>query len=96
MTAKGKTVKVKYSKLRKKKQTINRSKAVTVNGAVGKVTYTKASGNKKITINKTTGKVTVRKGLKKGLYKVVVRVKAAGNAEYGASVKTVSFKIRVK
>ena len=63
----------------------------------GAKTYVKKSGNKKITIAKKTGKVTVKKGLKKGTYKVKVKVKAAGNANYKASkVKTVTFKVIVK
>ena len=40
------------------------------------------------------GKVTVKKGLKKGTYKV--KVKAAGNKNYKAATKTVTFKIKVK
>ena len=53
--------------------------------------------NKKITIAKKTGKVTVKKGLKKGTYKVKVIVKAKGNTNYKASaVKTVTFTIRIK
>jgi len=44
-----------------------------------------------------TGKVTVRKGLKKGTYKVKVRIKAEGNANYRASAwKAVTFKVRVR
>ena len=62
----------------------------------GKMTYSKASGNKKITINKKTGKITVKKGLKKGTYKVKMKVRAAGNTNYNAAVKSVSFKIKVK
>ena len=42
------------------------------------------------------GKVTVKKGLKKGTYKVKVKVKAAGNKNYKAATKTVTFKINVK
>ena len=61
------------------------------------MTYTKASGNAKITINKTTGKITVKKGLAKGTYKVKLTAKAAGNANYKASaVKTVTGTIIVK
>ena len=38
----------------------------------------------------------MKKGLKKGTYKVKVKVKAAGNANYKASAwKTVTFKIKV-
>jgi hypothetical protein len=41
--------------------------------------------------------VTVKKGLKKGTYKVRVKVRAAGNSNYKASAwKTVTFRIKVK
>ena len=106
LTAKGKTVKVKKNKLRKKTQNIKRTKAMTVSGAVGAVTYTKVSvGSKKINkkygkkfkVNKTTGKVTVKKGkLKKGTYKVKINVTAAGNDEYSPATKTVTVKIKVR
>ena len=95
-TVKGST-KGKNGKLKKTKTlAVSKVIAFTKNGQ-GKMTYTKSSGSKKITINKTTGKVTVKKGLKKGTYKVKVKVKAAGNANYKASaVKTVTFKVKVK
>ena len=95
---KAKTVNVKFSKLKKKAQTLKVSQVVkfTKKGQ-GTLTYAKASGNKKITINKKTGKVTVAKGLKKGTYKVKIKIKAKGNANYKASAfKTVTFKIKVK
>ena len=41
----------------------------------GTITYVKKSGNSKITVAKD-GKVTVKKGLKKGTYKVKIKVKA--------------------
>lgn len=92
----GKTASVKYKKLKKKKQTAAVKKVLKVSGAKGKVTYKKKSGNKKITVSKTNGKVTVKKGLKKGTYKVKVKVKAAGNSNYKAVTKTVTFRIKVK
>ena len=93
----GKTATVKYSKLKNKAQTLVVGKVITfTKKGQGKLTYAKVSGNKKITINKKTGKVTVKKGLKKGTYKVTVKVKAAGNANYKAATRKVSFKIRVK
>ena len=64
--------------------------------AKGTVTYAKASGDKKISINKKTGKVTIKKGLKKGTYKVGVTVKAAGTSKYEAVRKKVTVKITVK
>ncbi|MCR4710156.1 MAG: leucine-rich repeat domain-containing protein [Clostridiales bacterium] len=89
------TAKVKYSALKKASMTLKRSAVLKVTGAKGKVTYSKVSGTKKITIAKTTGKVTVKKGLKKGTYKVKVKVKAAGTANYKSLTKSVTFKIKV-
>lgn len=96
MTVRGKTARVYYSKLKKRNQTLLRSKVLAVNNAKGNVTYIKKSGKSKITIAKSTGKVTVKKGLKKGTYKVKVAVKAAGNATFKAFTKNVTFIIRVK
>ena len=98
MTVKGKTAKVKFKKVKKKAQTVSASKVIkfTKKGQ-GSLLYVKVKGNKKITINRTTGKVTVKKKLKRGTYKVKVKVIATGNANYKASGwKTVTFKIKVK
>ena len=99
LSVSGKTAKVKYSKLKKKKQTLAASKVINGTGTGrGPMTYTKVSGNKNITINKTTGKVTIKKkGLKKGkTYSVVVTISAAGNGGYDPSEEqTVTFKIKV-
>lgn len=92
-----KTAKVKYKKVKKKTQTLAVSKVLTIKDARGTLSFAKVSGNKKIKINSKTGKVTVKKKLRKGTYKVKVKVKAAGNDEYFASAwKTVTFKIKVK
>ncbi len=98
LAVKAKTATVKFKKLKKKNQTLAVDKVLNfTNKGQGTLTYTKASGNKKITINKTTGKVTVKKGLKKKIYKVTVKVSAAGNANYKAlAVKKVTFKVKVK
>ena len=98
LSIKARTATVKYSAVKKKAQYLAVTKVIyfTKKG-VGTMTYTKVSGNKKITIAKSTGKVTVKKGLKKGSYKVKVKVKAGGNANYKASaVKSVTFTVRVK
>lgn len=91
-----KTAKVSYKKVAKKAQKLKLSKVLVVKNAKGAVSFAKKSGNKKITINKKTGKVTIKKGLKKGTYKVKVNVTAAGNGEYGALTTSVTFKIKVK
>lgn len=80
----------------KKKSTIKKAKAFTIKNAKGKVTFKKASGDKKITIAKT-GNITVKKGLKKGkTYKLNVKVTAAGNTVYKAVSKSVTVKIKIK
>ena len=62
----------------------------------GKVTYARAGGSKKILINKKTGKVTIKKKLRKGTYKLKVKVKAAGTSKYKDATKKVTVNIKVK
>ncbi|MBR3315995.1 MAG: hypothetical protein IKG18_17885 [Atopobiaceae bacterium] len=90
------TAKVALSKVKKANQTLAVSKVLTVTKAQGAVTYAKTSGNAKITVNSKTGAVTVKKGLGKGTYSVKVKVKAAGNANWKAGTKTVTFYVSVK
>ena len=96
VVVKGNTVTVRRSTLKKKSKTIKRSKAIDVFYAKGKVTYRKVKGNSKLQISKSSGKVTVSKGLKKGTYKLKVKVKAAGNSRYKKLTKTGIIKIKVK
>ena len=105
LTAKGgKTAKVKYKKLRKKTQTVGRSKVMTVGNAQGKITYSlvtvKRGKSKKykkfFKVNSTTGTVTVKKKLRKGTYTITCKVRAAGDVEHKGLTKTVTFKIKVK
>ena len=93
--ASGKMATVKYSSLKKKNQTVAQKNAFSVTKAQGKVTYSKSSGNSKITVS-SAGKITVKKGLKKGTYKIKVKVKAAGNSTYKSASKTVTVTIKVK
>ena len=92
----GKTYKISAKKLKKKSRTVKRAKVLKVGGAKGDVRYTKIKGNKKITINYKTGRVTLKKGLKKGKYKVTVKVFAAGNSTYGQAEKKATFTVAVK
>lgn len=94
-------LKVKYSKLRKKNQAIKRSKAITVSKAKGTVRYRLLSVSKKryskyFNVNKKTGRITIKKGLRKGTYKLRIKVRAAGNSQYKAATGIVTVKIRVK
>ena len=104
LTVKGRTAKVKYSKLKKKNQTLKVSKVITFkNKGKGTRSYKLVSAKKgkknfkkKFTVNKTTGNVTVKKGLKKGTYKVKIKVTAAGNDNYKEAIKPVTVTIKVE
>ena len=104
LTVAVKTAKVKYKKLKKKKQTVLRPKVMTVSNPQGKVTYklisVKRGKSKKykkyFKINASTGNVTIKKKLKKGTYKITCTVSAAGDDSYKNCTKTVTFKIKVK
>ena len=68
----GKTAKVKYKKLRKKKQTVSLPKTISLSNAQGSVTYklnsakkSKKSYKKYFKINSATGTITVKKKLRK-------------------------------
>ena len=95
MAVKVKAATVKYKKLKAKKQTIPAKKVFTVSNYQGNVIYKKTSGNKKISVS-SAGKITLKKGLKKGTYKLKVMVTATGNSNYLAASKIVKVKIKVK
>ena len=91
-----KTPTVKYSKLKKADQKIAANKMFKMVGAIGKVSYSKTSGNKNIGINKKTGELVLKKGLSKGTYTVKLKVTAAGDKNYKKGTKTVTVKVKVK
>ena len=47
-------------------------------------------------MNEKTGNITVKKGLKKGKYKVAVNVKASGDANHNGGVRKATVTIKVK
>ena len=69
---------------------------VVVKAGKGEMTYAKTKGNSKILVDEATGGVTVMTGLKKGTYKVKIKVTAAGNATYLAKSRTVTATVIVK
>ena len=99
-----KTAKVKYKKLKKKKQTVACSKVMTISNAKGDMQYSlvtvKRGKSKKykkyFKIDSKTGTVTVKKKLRKGTYKITCNATCSGNADYMSATKTVTFKIKVK
>ncbi len=105
MKLKAKTVKVSYKTLMKTPQTIEAAEAFTVSKAEGTLAYKLVSakkGKKKVTkafsVDGETGQITVQQGLKKGKYKVKVKVKAAGDEVYykASAWKPVTFTVKVR
>ena len=105
LKVKGKKVSLKYSALKKKNQTVKASAAFRfVKKGQGKLKYSLASAKKgsksftkKFAVDAKSGKMTVKKKLAKGTYKVTVKVKAAGNADYKKSAaKKVTVSVTVK
>jgi hypothetical protein len=95
VTASAKTVK--YSKLKKKAQT---AAPLKVSNAAGYVTYigkgTDAKSKKALKINTKNGKVTVKKGTKKGTYKMKVTVSDSGDETTNGKIVTKTISIKVK
>ena len=104
LTVKAKTASVKYAKVRKKAQTLALSKVMSFTApGKGSMKYQLSSAKKGsksfkkyFKVNGKTGKVTVKKGLKKGSYKVTVNIVAAGDANYMPAAKALTFKVKVK
>ena len=86
---------VPYSKVKNSSVTVKNT--MTVEGAVGKVTYKKVSGTDYITVNEKTGAITVKKGTPKstGTYRIGVKVTAAGNKNYKAAVRNRTLRVTV-
>ena len=101
LKVRGKTVKMKSSDIKKKTKTFARKKVLIVKGAKGKVTYridkaTPSKYKKYFKIDKKTGRFTVKKGLKKGTYKIKAAVTAAGNSTYARKTRKATITVKVK
>ena len=101
MSASGRTVTIKAKKLKKKAAKVSAAKAYKISGPCGKVTYKKVKLNKKkyskkFVVDPSSGRITVKKGVKKGKYKLTVKVRAGGDRHYAAKIKNVKVTIRVK
>ena len=96
MKVSAKSVNVKYSNIKNKTKSLKKSAVFKFkkNGQ-GKISFKKVKGNKKITVT-NKGVIKIKKGLKKGSYKVTVKVTAAGNKNYKKLSKNVKVTIKVK
>ena len=102
---KAKKAKVKRKALKNKSVVVKRTKALKIKKKNGKVTYSLKSASKKgsdkkykkyFKVNKKNGNITVKKGLKKGTYRVTVNVKAAGDANHNSKTKKATVTVRVR
>ena len=78
----------------KKKSQFFKLSAKSTSG--NKVKYKLIKGNKNIKFTASSGKVTVKKGTKKGTYKIKVKMTVSGNDEYKQSSVTKTITIKVK
>ena len=83
---------VKITKLNEVNQTVS---AIISTKPIGKLTYIKFSGPKFLTVA-LNGRITVKKGTKRGIYTIKVKVAATGNSNYKPATKTATVKISVK
>ena len=82
----------KVSKIKKKKQTFRIGAKVAGDG---RITYKKISGSSKLTVSKS-GKVTVKKGTKKGTYRMNVLISVGETAEYEATDMMITVLVKIK
>lgn len=83
---------VKAKNLKSKKITV---KVIKVSKAKGRVSYKKLSGSTNLKLTKK-GKIVIKKGTKKGTYKIKIRVTAKGNSSFKKKTKTIKITIKVK
>lgn len=97
MSVKTQTKTVKYSKVRNKAQTVA---ALTVSNGIGSISYkgsgTDAKSKKALSINSKSGKITVKKGTKKGSYRIKVKITDKGNNWYDGKTVTKTVTVKVK
>ena len=88
---------VKCKKGKKKLAKAAKTSKVKVSGAQGAVTFAKVvkGSSKKLTVS-NDGKITVKKGTKKGSYKIKVKATAAASGSYKATSSTVVITVVVK
>ena len=83
----------------KKARKISPDKAYTIEGAIGELTYSKVKANKaskKFKVNAKSGQIKVKKGLKKGKYKLTVLISDAGDNNHEAAEAQAIVKIRIR
>ena len=98
VTAGNKTINIKAKALKKKARIIRPAIITKGSKAKTRITYKilKVNKNKKAFKLTSSGKLTVKKGTKKGKYKITVRATAASSGNYNAARKDFIITINVK
>lgn len=100
MKASGKIVRLKASALKQKNRIVKAKKAITVTRAKGPVSYKLVKVSKKAAARKFSvadkGNITVKKGLKKGTYKLTIAVTAGGDGLHKKKTKKVKVTVKVR
>lgn len=109
LAVKAKTVKLKRSRLRKHAVSVAAGRALKISGGEGSLSFAKiAAGKSRISkkhnkkygkyfkVDPASGTIKVKKGLKRGSYRLKLRVTAAGDAGHRPASGTVTVKIKVR
>ena len=100
LTAQGNKVKARSKTIKlKKPKKISAEKAYTIEGVIGDLAFSKVKASKKagkFKVNETTGQIKVKKGLKKGKYKLTVLISDAGDKNHEAAEAEAVVKIRIR
>ena len=96
LKVKNKTVKVKYSKLKKKAQSIKAAKVKKGNSAKTKITYKLVKANKKKKAFTVAKSGKIKKGTKKGTYKLTIKATAAKTTTYKSAKKNFIVTVKIK
>ena len=89
------SVTAKNAKVKRGKKKIKAKKVFVISDAVGKVTYEKVDGDKRLSIT-PDGKIKIKKGTKKGIYTMTVLVSSEGDKNYNPASQTIEVSIKVK
>ena len=88
---KTRTFTLKASKLKTKARSLTGWRCV----APGKLSYARTGGSSRVSVSSKTGQVTVKKGTKRGTYKIRLKVTAAATSEFKAASESYILTIRV-
>ncbi len=79
----------------KNSKSVEAKKVFKIISGVGKIKYKKVSGDKGVSIS-SAGNVKIKKDVKRGSYRITVRISAGGDSNYNSGSTKVKFYVKVK